>query len=84
MTGYSDFDFIIEFTSSKDDTRKFVECRRWCIEQFSNSVEYSIWEDFPEFRNEKWSWEREKYDRYLRCRIYLNEQASQWFSIKWL
>lgn len=84
MAGYGNFVYIVEFSSSKNDTIKFIECRRWCIEQFGQSVEYSIWEDFPEFRNSKWSWEREKYNSYLRCRLYLDEQASQWISLKWL
>lgn len=83
MTGYFDFDFIVEFGPSKADTEHFVQCRRWCVAQFGDSVEYPIWEDFLEFRNLQWSWEREKYNGILRCRLYLDEQSTTLFTLKW-
>ena len=84
MTGYGDFTHCADFTLHKDDRKKFAEARRWCVEQWGESVEYDLWESYEEFRNPAWSWERGEYNKSYRCRLFLaSEKEAQWFSLKW-
>ena len=83
MPGYGDFTHCADF-SERGNRKQFAEVRRWCVEQWGESVEYDLWEDYAEFRNPAWCWERGEYNKSYRCRIFLaSEKEAQWFMLKW-
>ena len=84
MTGYNDFTHVANFTGFIGSQKEFAQARRWCEEQWGPSVEYDIWEDYPELQNPAWCWERSEKNRRFICRILLNEKEAAWFALKWL
>lgn len=84
MKGYGHFIYVADYSYKKDGTLSFLEVRRWCTQQFGESVELDAWEDYPALRNPKWSWERGEFNRNYRCRIFLaTEKEAEWFSLRW-
>lgn len=83
MNGHGYFTHAVNFTGFKGSQTMFVEARRWCEEQWGQSVEFDIWQDYPEFENPAWCWERNEGDKRFVCRIFLNEKEAAWFSLKW-
>ena len=84
MSGYGDFTHCADFTFGGTDRRTFAEARRWCEEQWGQSVDYDIWQKYDDFKNPAWAWERGETNNSYRCRIYLaSEKEAQWFGLRW-
>jgi hypothetical protein len=80
MRGFQHFTHFVDYDYVTDGDRKFIEARIWATETFGPTVELDAWRKFSEFRNPRWSWERQEYGR----RIFLNGDAISIFSLRWL
>jgi hypothetical protein len=84
MTGYGQFTHVADFAYGKDDRINFILARRWCEEQWGETVEFDFWTDYDEFKNPAWTWERGEFNKTYRCRIFfVSEKEASWFALKW-
>jgi len=84
MKGYGDFVYVVDYRYGKGKDHKFLEVRRWCTETFGPRVELDAWIEYPDLRNQLWSWERGIFVKSYRCRIFLrDDKAASIFSLKW-
>ena len=84
MKGYDNFKYVVDYRYGKTNDYSFLQVRRWCTETFGPSVELDAWEEYPDLRNQFWSWERGTYVKSYRCRIFLkDDKAASIFSLKW-
>ena len=84
MNGYGNFKFVVDYRYGKSNAYTFLQVRLWCTETFGASVELDAWEEYPDLRNQFWSWERGTYAKTYRCRIFLkDDKAASIFSLKW-
>lgn len=84
MNGYGNFLYVVDFSFGAGVLPLFVETRRWCREQFGDSVELDVWEQYPNLRNLKWAWERGTFNKMYRCRIFFaTEKEAEWFTLRW-
>lgn len=83
MTGYGVFKYAIDFPYEKD-TVDFVKVRKWLQQQFGESVEWDIWDNYPDLANPHWAWDRGMFNKTYRCRIFVAGDAEyQWLLLKW-
>lgn len=79
MLGHVYFRYYVDFYSRTNNV-DFVMARRWCTQQFGDSVEYDIWIENKMLRNEKWCWERTYTHKYFRCRLMFNDyENASWY-----
>ena len=84
MTGNGNFVYSVDFPGWSSERREFIETRKWCIDNWGQSVEIDIWQAYPEFRNPAWSWERNQGEKKYTCRIFLaGEKEMMWWKLRW-
>ena len=84
MKGYGKFKFVVDYRYGKANDYSFLQVRKWCAETFGPSVELDAWEEYPDLRNQYWSWERGMFVKSYRCRIFLkDDKAASMFSLRW-